>query len=73
MIHKLLAWLAGIGAVVVMFIAARKDAKADGRQEQQLDEAEGRLDDIHQANIIRDRLDSDPDYHDRVQERFTRD
>ena len=73
MMSRIIAALAAVaGLLSLQWMGTRRDQEA-GRVEQQRDDAEGRLDDIHQVKIIHDHLDRDNDYADGVRERFTRD
>lgn len=66
------AWLVGGFTVIAAFFIALRTAKESGRQEQRADDAEESFDDIYQANIIRDRVNSDSEYAQRVRDRFTK-
>lgn len=67
------------GAAIALFIAAwwllylmRKDTVLRGSLEQENKTKDGVLDDVHTANIVRDKLKSDPDSALGVQQRFER-
>lgn len=72
MLIKLIAAVTAlIGFLASKIMSSRRD-KSLGRAEQQNEELEHRLDDTHQADIIRDNLNRDPGYNERVRDRFTR-
>lgn len=72
MLNKILAL---IGALLGMFglniLNANRNKKA-GANEERLENAEHELEEIEEANRIRDRLEHDPEYRERVRDRFTR-
>lgn len=72
MTGKIVAAIAALFAFFGINILKTKRDKDAGKIEAERDAAEEQLDDIHKANKIRDRLDSDPEYAKRVRDRFTR-
>ena len=72
MFNKLLLALTAFLTFITTTMWRRKKDGETGRTEQKLDDTEAILDDIHQADVIRDKLNSDPEYRNRVQDRFTR-
>lgn len=71
-IAKILAAITAFFSFITLSWMKGRSNRNAGKVEQQRDDAEGRIDDVHQKNIIRDRVDSDPDYAERVRDRFTR-
>lgn len=70
-------WYAVTASVVIILAVAafyfwREDIKNLGKSEQSGETYEHVMAEIREANDIRDRFRSDPAYHDRVQDRFTR-
>jgi hypothetical protein len=67
-------YLSGLAfAVIALLIwALRRDATARGKAETQAETYEHVIENIKEANAVRDRLKSDPAYADSVRDRFTR-
>lgn len=72
MINRFFVALAAFFGFFFLIKLKGKSDKEAGKQEERADDLEGILDDIHQADVVRDLLDSDPEYHDRMREKFTR-
>lgn len=72
MLAKIIAIVtAAFGALTFRFIR-RKETLEEGATKQKLEDTEALLDDIHQAELTRDKLNNDPKYASRVRNRFTR-
>ncbi|MBI3441722.1 MAG: hypothetical protein HY052_08005 [Proteobacteria bacterium] len=65
-------WIAGGAGLLVALIILIYKLEAVGRRHEQNDQMQQVLDDIHTADMARDRLDRDTDDARRVRERFTR-
>jgi len=72
MLNKLIAALAAVLAFFGINILNAGRNKRHGKAEAELEQAQDELEAVDEANRIRDRLESDPEYADRVRERFTR-
>jgi len=59
-------------AFCILLWVLRRDTLARGKAETQAETYENVLDNIKEANAVRDRLKSDPAYADSVRDRFTR-
>ena len=61
-----------VAVVGILLWMLRRDNQAKCKYEQKAETYENVLDNIKEANAVRDRLKSDPAYRDSVRERFTR-
>lgn len=72
MLNKIIAAIAALLALFGLdFLKVRRAEKA-GATEAELENANDELEAIDEANRIRDRVDNDTDYADRVRSRFER-
>jgi hypothetical protein len=68
MLYEVIGGVTLLLAILALFYTFEKQ----GRNNEQNDEMQQVLDDIHTANMARDALESDPDFARRVRDRFTR-
>lgn len=64
--------IAGVSLLIIgiLLFLMRGDLFKQGKLDQSNKTMEGELDDVRQANILRDRLDNDPIFRDRMYKRF---
>lgn len=72
MLNKIIAAVAALFAMFGLNILKTKRDEKHGATEAELKNAEEELKAIDEANRIRDRVDNDPEYADRVRSRFER-
>lgn len=72
MLNKLILAVLAFLSFITMGRFRSSDDKEAGAIKQQLEDTEVVLDDVHQADLIRDKLRAESDYAKRVHDRFTR-
>lgn len=60
-------------ALGVLLYLMRRDVAKKAQAEARLDEKESVIEDLHQARIVRDKLRDDPDFAQRLRDKYQRD